>query len=113
MGKWTVACCSKRSWKTWRGRPDMADGPSVVERISIIFADQMRIDVPASDTNLLEHGLLDSLAVIELLTLIEGEFRITIAAEDLELDNFRSIEAISDFVQGRIGIARGRYSAAQ
>ena len=44
--------------------------------------------------------MLDSLALVELIFAIEREFGVTIPLEELEIDSFRSVTSIADFVAG-------------
>ena len=53
------------------------------------------------DTDLVETGLLDSLALIELLAQLEETFGVSVSTDDLELENFRSIASITGFVARR------------
>ncbi len=58
----------------------------------------MNVDIPSDDINLLEEGYLDSLGFVKMLTLLEEEFDIEISMEDLEIDKFKTIAKIEDFV---------------
>lgn len=73
--------------------PDRIEG-----RVSRIFSDALGIDVPSPDTDVIERGLLDSLALVELLFAIEREFNVEIVLEQLEIESFRSIRSIAEFV---------------
>jgi acyl carrier protein len=44
-------------------------------------------------------GFVNSLFAMQIILFVEKEFEITIASEDLELANFRTIEAISALVE--------------
>ncbi|MCK6076573.1 phosphopantetheine-binding protein [Paenibacillus silvae] len=48
--------------------------------------------------NIFETGTVTSLFAIQLMAFIENNFNITIDAEDLDMDNFRSVEQIVKFV---------------
>ncbi len=48
---------------------------------------------------LLESGILDSLGVLEVVTYLEQEFKISLTDEDLVPENFQTIENITQFVQ--------------
>lgn len=50
---------------------------------------------------LLESGLLDSLGILEIVTFLEQEFRITITDEELLPENFQSIACLVTFVQNK------------
>jgi D-alanine--poly(phosphoribitol) ligase subunit 2 len=53
------------------------------------------------DKDLIGTGLLDSLALVELLAQLEEVFGVSISADDLELEDFRSIASIAGFVTRR------------
>ncbi|HEV8702652.1 MAG TPA: acyl carrier protein [Candidatus Polarisedimenticolia bacterium] len=72
-------------------------------RIVRLFADRLNLDVPSGETDLFEAGALDSMAFVELLAQLEREFGIVVSLQDLEMDNFRTIERIAGFVAARRG----------
>jgi methoxymalonate biosynthesis acyl carrier protein len=55
-------------------------------------------------------GFVNSLLAMQLVAFVEKEFGIQVADEDLDLDNFRSINAISGLVSRKTG---GAAEAAQ
>jgi acyl carrier protein len=61
----------------------------------------LNLEVSSVDTDLVETGLLDSLALIELLAQLEETFGVSVSTDDLELENFRSIASIAGFVARR------------
>jgi methoxymalonate biosynthesis acyl carrier protein len=75
------------------------------DRISQLFGTALNIDVPSADIDLFETGVLDSLAFVELLLLLEREFGVATSVADLEVENFKSIARIAEFVAGRIDAA--------
>ncbi|MFZ0544606.1 MAG: acyl carrier protein [Candidatus Promineifilaceae bacterium] len=56
--------------------------------------------VSASD-NLIEDGIIDSLAILMLIKYIEDQFSVTIEPEDVTLDNFESVGTISRLIEKR------------
>jgi len=91
-----------------------ADAPIAAplrDRIASIFSDKLHIEVASSETDLMQSGLLDSLALVELLFHIEQELGIKITLESLELENFRSIASIAEFIAARNNGCRGNGSA--
>lgn len=48
-------------------------------------------------------GFVNSLLAIQLVDFVEKEFEITIEDDDLDLDNFRTIDAIDALVAGKSG----------
>ncbi len=51
--------------------------------------------------DLLEE-VIDSMALIELISALEDEFSIEISPTEIPLDNLRTIEGITEFVEGKI-----------
>lgn len=68
------------------------------QQLTALFAQKLNLEVPSVETDLIGTGLLDSLALVDLLAHLEETFGISISIDDLELDNFRSIAGIADFV---------------
>lgn len=71
------------------------------EQIAGVFSGALHVDVPTFQTDLFDAGVLDSLAFIELLLQLEREFGVTTSVDDLESDNFRSIDNIAAFIESR------------
>lgn len=72
--------------------------PEVTERVSRIFVEALNIQVPSEDTDLIESGYIDSLALVELLFAIEREFSVTVPLDELDIDDFRNLRRISELV---------------
>ncbi len=53
------------------------------------------------DLNLFESGMVNSLFAMQLLLFVEKEFGIEITNEDLDYNNFRSLNAITAFIMGK------------
>ncbi|MCI0390244.1 MAG: acyl carrier protein [Acidobacteria bacterium] len=68
------------------------------EKLAAIFSQHLNIEAPADDTDLLATGIIDSLTLVELLLRLEQAFGVQISVDDLELDNFRSLDSIARFV---------------
>lgn len=71
------------------------------ERVAEVFSSALNVDVASVDSDLFESGVLDSLGFVELLFHLEREFGIKTSVGDLEMENFRSIARIADFVMAR------------
>jgi methoxymalonate biosynthesis acyl carrier protein len=52
----------------------------------------------ADDDDLFESGLVNSLFAIQLMTFIEKTFGVEVDADDLDIKNFRSLDAATSFV---------------
>jgi methoxymalonate biosynthesis acyl carrier protein len=55
------------------------------------------------DEDIFALGFVNSLLAMQLVAFVEKEFGVAVGDEDLDLDNFRSIQAISDLVARKQG----------
>jgi acyl carrier protein len=67
-------------------------------QLAMIFADVTGANPPDPDADLLEGGVLDSLALVELLFAIEQELGIVVPAERLEVERFRTLARLAELV---------------
>jgi acyl carrier protein len=79
----------------------MFEHHGVYQKLTELFAKKLNLEVSSVDTDLVETGLLDSLALIELLAQLEETFGVSVSTDDLEVENFRSIASIAGFVARR------------
>ena len=75
----------------------MADA-RVIDRVQRLFVETLNTSAPSPDADLIDTGVLDSLALVELLFALEREFGVTIPLEELDIDTFRSVSSIADLV---------------
>ena len=54
------------------------------------------------DDRLLEHGVIDSMGVVELISFLEDGFGIRISEEEISEANLGSLRAIGEFVAGKL-----------
>jgi methoxymalonate biosynthesis acyl carrier protein len=66
-----------------------------------IFYERLNLSIPSYDADLFETGIMDSLTFVDLIVNLEQQFDIHIAADELELDDFRSVAKIAGFVAAR------------
>ena len=76
----------------------MPNANTIVENLRALFVRTFHIEVPSTDTDLLESGILDSFQLVELLFQLESEFGIRIAIEDIDLEDLRTLERIARLV---------------
>lgn len=68
------------------------------ERITRLIRDVLGVEVPSPDTDLIEGGFLDSLALVSLLAEIEREFGFELPLDTLEVDDFRTVATAAAYV---------------
>jgi acyl carrier protein len=66
---------------------------------NFLFGDGVNLTI---DTPLFEKGIIDSTGVLELVSFIEDNFKVTVTDEELIQDNFSSLKSIEIFLQSKI-----------
>jgi acyl carrier protein len=69
-----------------------------VKRVQGLMKDVLAINPAGIDEDLIESGLLDSMALVELLHAIEQEFSVELPLEDLDVELLRSVRGIASYV---------------
>jgi D-alanine--poly(phosphoribitol) ligase subunit 2 len=67
-------------------------------RIAELIGRTLLIEVPSPDTDLIDSGLIDSLALVTLITEIEAEFGLQLPLDEFEIERFRSVDQIAAYV---------------
>jgi D-alanine--poly(phosphoribitol) ligase subunit 2 len=75
-----------------------ATAEDVIAQLTDLVRDQLGVDVPSSDTDLVAVGLLDSLALVTLIVGIEDTFGCRLPLDDFDIDRFRSVDAMAAFL---------------
>jgi acyl carrier protein len=53
----------------------------------------------APDEDLLANGIIDSLGILQLVAFIEEQFGLRLPDEDVVLENFQSVAALSNYLR--------------
>jgi acyl carrier protein len=77
---------------------------TLLSQLATIFADVTGSDPPDPEADLLEDGVLDSLALVGLLFAIEQELGVVVPAEKLEVERFRTLARLSELVDDCRGL---------
>ena len=77
----------------------------LVELVITIFREELKIEVPAPDVDVIETGMLDSLGLVTLVVALEQRCNVQIPFETLEVDDFRTVGSIASLVEDRRGTA--------
>ena len=67
---------------------------AVTDRISRILEETLSLKAPSPDVDLIDAGLLDSLAIVRLIVALEQEFAIEVPLEQLNVADLRTIASI-------------------
>jgi acyl carrier protein len=73
----------------------------ILEKTKSFMAQFINVNV-ADDEDIFASGLVNSLFAMQLVLFIEKEFSIKVENEDLDYDNFRTLNAIVGFIERKI-----------
>jgi acyl carrier protein len=76
-------------------------------RLRAFFSEKLSVQISSIDANLVQTGILDSLALVELLAYIEKEFETEIPLDDVGIEDFHSIAKIAEYVYAHSPFLKG------
>ena len=79
----------------------MTDNSEIKQTIKAFLSNAFRDGDAADDDNIFTLGYVSSLFAMELVLFVEKTFEIKIEDEDLDLKNFCSVNAITEFVENK------------
>ncbi len=65
--------------------------------------ENMRVSDLGDDFDIFDSGMVNSLFAIELMTFLEKTFSVKVTMDDLDMANFKSVNAAACFVQRKKG----------
>jgi len=80
---------------------------NTIEQLQTIIAEQLDVNITREDidpdSNLLEEGLgLDSIAIVELITLIEENFGFEFDEDGLDMEAFHTVRTLAAYIQSSL-----------
>lgn len=69
-----------------------------IERVRSLMLHAMHIEVDSIDTDLIETGVIDSLALVELIFQVEKELGISIRLDEVSVEPFRTVKGIAELL---------------
>jgi methoxymalonate biosynthesis acyl carrier protein len=62
------------------------------------FLKEKTLATPATDQDLFASGVVSSMFAMEMVVFLEQSYQVTIIGGDLKIDNFRTVNAMTDLV---------------
>ena len=56
----------------------------------------------ANDSSLLEHGVIDSTGVLELIGFLEREYQIKVTDDEIVPENLDSVDRLVNYLEGKL-----------
>ncbi len=81
------------------------DENNIRETVANFLLSSINIPNLDHDDNLFESGIVNSLFAVQLMTFLEKTFAIELGMDDLEIENFKSVNATTAFVMRKKGQA--------
>ena len=76
----------------------------MANRIILEYIQKKNTQITCNDkTDLIKHGFVDSLGMIELILYIENNYKIRINQTDLNIEHFRNVSSIERLVEKYVG----------
>ena len=76
----------------------MMQDSQTISSIRGLLSEKLFAQVDSPDADLLKAGVLDSLALIQLLVHIEERFDVKIALDELDVEDLRSVASLASLV---------------
>lgn len=76
----------------------MNDNGAILESLRTIFVENLGIEPPGPEEDLLANGILDSFQVVELLFQLESRLGVAIKLENFDLDDLRTLAGVARIV---------------
>jgi acyl carrier protein len=73
----------------------------VRERVEGLLLERLHVEIQDPNEDLFDVGVIDSLALVELLLAFESEFGVLTTADDLDIESFRSVGRMTAYVMER------------
>lgn len=77
----------------------------VADRVREFIMRAARLHTLEDEENILESGLVNSLLLAQILNFVEQDLGVEVTDDDLVVDNFKSVAAITDLVRRTRGDA--------
>ena len=89
----------------------VADKETIVKELKKILVEDLFVSIPEGEIKL-EDSLssdlgVDSVGLIELVTILEEKYRIEISSDEAESENLRTLDRLSGLVLAKIAARRG------
>lgn len=68
------------------------------ERIHEVLTNVLNPEQPLDGIDLIESGIMDSLSLVSVIMELETTFNLSIPFEKLEIDNFRTLDSMTQFI---------------
>ena len=83
------------------------DEKGIKETVKRFISSSINIPNLDDDDNLFQSGIVNSLFAVQLMTFIERTFAVEVGIDDLDIENFKSLNATTAFVLQKNGRRSG------
>ena len=83
---------------------DTTTSTEIVAKIQTFLRKRFQNYEFANDEDIFGQGMVNSLFAMQLVMFVEKEFGIEVGDEDLTLDNFRTVDAMTQLIRGKTDV---------
>ena len=77
------------------------DNNVIETKIRAFFSKHFNTENLSDEDDIFALGFVNSLFAMQLVMFVESDFQLTVENEDLELDNFRTVQALTTFIKSK------------
>jgi len=81
------------------GAVDTRGNGAVVAELRRILRDEIQVDLPDGEVDLIDSGILDSLTFVDLIYHVERAFQVSIDITAIDLDDLRTLDRLARFIE--------------
>jgi D-alanine--poly(phosphoribitol) ligase subunit 2 len=85
----------------------MTSPDGLCPKIAALISEILQIEVPAYEADLIDAGLIDSLALVTLITEIEAEFEVQLPLDEFDVESVRSVDQLAAYFSAHLPGADG------
>jgi len=83
----------------------MQANPTIVHDLTRLFREELFINVPSADTDLIDSGPIDSLQLVRLLVHAERDLGFRIPLGEIDVEDLRSLARIARVISAKRALA--------
>ncbi len=77
----------------------MTTAQDIIDQLLNVLPEELNVSIPSAETDLLSEEILDSVALVNLMFLIERHWGVKVTPEKMDLEHFRTVRSMAAFIE--------------
>ncbi len=77
----------------------MTTANEIQQKLLDVLPVELNVSIPSAETDLISEEILDSVALVNLMFLIERHWGVKVTPEKMELERFRTVSNMAAFIE--------------